>query len=163
MKIDITKDEYRNLLDVLFIADWVLHAFDTGNRARVKRYDMVVQKLYAYAAAFGFDRLIDVDRTSKKYFVSQEFESTTDAWGLVDDFTNDIFWDELIHRLTERDIVRKVGGYDHIDKLPAQEYMDIETPLLERYSAEFDEAGLERLEIVGTFSPPPASRPETHD
>jgi hypothetical protein len=163
MKIDLTKEEYRELLDVLFVAEWVFHAFDTGNDARTKRYDKIIQKIYAHTPEQGLESYMVFDNDMQEYCPSREFEDATEAWKFIDDFTDASFWDELIRRFTDRDIARMIGGYERMNKLSNAEFMATEAPILERYSKEFDDLGLERLEIVEAFAPPPPFRPGTHD
>ena len=163
MNIDITKEEYRELLDVLFIAEWVLHAFDAGKKVRTKRHDAIIQKLYSHAAAQGMNNLIALDKDNGVFSPSGELENTTPAWEVIDNFTNETFWDELIHRLSERDVARQVGGYERMDALSTPEFITMETPVLERYETEFDKQGLERLEIVESFAAVPSFPPATHD
>jgi hypothetical protein len=163
MKIEMTKEEYRELLDVLYAAEWVFHAYDAGQHPRTKRYNGIIQKLYALAHAYDLERLIKYDKNSREYYPTGEFEDTTEVWKFIDDLTDETFWDELIHRLTDRDIARTVGGYEQMDQLNRREFSEIERPILDRYSAEFDERGLERLEIVESFAPVPAHPSRTHD
>lgn len=163
MHIDITKEEYRDLLDLLHMADWVMHAHDTEEPLGTERYDRVIQKIYALAKDMGHGRLIKYDHKLKEYFPTREFEDNTGSWEFIEDFTEETFWDELIHRLTDRDVARKVGGYEHMDKLNMTERFAHEGPIAERYSKEFEENGLDRLEIVEQFAQDEQGRTQTHD
>ena len=163
MKIDLSKEEYRDLLDVLHMADWVMHAHETDMTLGANKYDRLIQKFYALAGAMGQERLIEYDPDHREYFQTREFDDTSGAWEFIDDFTNETFWDELIHRLTDRDVSRKVGGYDNVDKLTMKERFALEGPILEKYTQELDEDGLERLEIVEQFAPDAAKQSHTHD
>jgi hypothetical protein len=153
MNIDITKEEYQNLLDLLQMAHWIMHGHRTEADPREAKYDVLIQKVYGLAKAMGQDRLVEFDPATNRYSPSAEFENTTEAWEFIDEFTEDMFWDQLIHRLTDRDVARTVGGYEQLDKLSMEERFIAEGPILERYSNEFDETGLDRLEIVEHFGP----------
>ena len=65
MKINITKKEYRLLLDILSIADWVMNAYQTEDDPRTKPYEDLEQKFLSYAKDFGFENLIVYDQSSK--------------------------------------------------------------------------------------------------
>jgi hypothetical protein len=163
MKIDITKEEYRNLLDVLHMADWMMHAHETEEDPGTVKYDEVIQKFYALAKDLGHDDSVKYNPEARKYFVTREFDSTSESWEFIDDFTDVTFWDELIHRLTDRDIARTVGGYEQLDKLSMEQRFVHEAPIIKKYSQEFDERGLDRLELVEQFGQALASRTRTHD
>ncbi len=82
----------------------------------------------------------------------------------VDEFVDHAFWDELIIRFAERDAARQVGGYEQLDLLPRENRHALEDPIEERYSEEFDENGIDRLEIVERFGDREAPKPlKTHD
>jgi len=163
MKIDISEKEYRDLLDVLHMADWVLHAHETDTNPASEPYDRVIQKFYAMAKDMGQDSLVEYDPDSKQYYSSRDFEENSPSWEFIDDFMEDTFWDELIHRLTDRDVTRQVGGYEQLEKLTMTERFAHEGPIIERYSQEFDDQGLSRLEIIEHFEPVPAASSGTHD
>lgn|SRR5574341_660763 len=163
MKIEITKEEYRDLLDVLHMAEWMMHAHETEKALGSGKYDEIIQKFYALAKDMGQESLIEYDPDLREYFHTREFDDATESWEIIDDFTDDTFWDELVHRLTDRDLARKVGGYDKLDKFNMKERFALEGPVLERYSQEFDKRGLDRLEIVETFVQDLADPAATHD
>ena len=54
MKIEITKKEYRALLDVFHIADWVLHSYKTEEGPETEEYRNLEQKFFSFAAGNGF-------------------------------------------------------------------------------------------------------------
>jgi hypothetical protein len=163
MNMDITKEEYRYLLDLLHMAHWIMHGHRTEADPREAKYDKLIQKIYGLAKAMGQDHLIEYSSSADRYSPSAEFEEITEAWAFIDEFTDDLFWDQLIHRMTERDLSRTFGGYEQLDKLSMQERFVAEGPILERYTNEFDGSGLERLEIVEHFGPSIAMPIKTSD
>ena len=163
MNIEISKEEYRHLLDVLQMAEWVMHAYETDAEPDTGPYDRIIQKLYARAGEAGQDHLVEYDPKLEKYFLSQEFGDASWSRYMIDEFTEETFWDELIHRLTERDLARKVGGYDQLDALSMTERSIYEGPIMVKYVQEFDDRGLDRLEIVESFGQNATARLPTHD
>jgi len=65
MKINFTKSEYQILLDVIYMADWILHAHDTEDRSNTKEYSDLFQKLMSYAKDMGCEDLVDFDKQQK--------------------------------------------------------------------------------------------------
>ncbi len=147
MKVEISKEEYLELLDMVHIASWVLVFHKTEPDPRIDRYDRITQKLYALAKDMGYAGLINYDPRSKKYRPSKTLEETTDTWQLIDEFVDRSFWDELVIRFTERDAARKAGSYEQLDQLSHEERHALEDPIEEKYSKEFDDNGIEHLEI----------------
>ncbi len=163
MKIEITKEEYVDLLDLLHIASWVLVSHKTEVDPQIEKYDFIIQRFYALAAEMGRGDLIEYDRGRKRYHPTRAFEDTSHAPGFIDDFVDHSFWDELIIRFAERDAARQAEGYDKLDLLNHEDRHALEGPLEERYTEEFNEHGIERLEIVEQFSGEALKRTVTHD
>jgi len=55
MKINITKKEYRLLLDILYLGDWMLTAHDDQETPEKEKYQDVIQKFYSYAKDSSLD------------------------------------------------------------------------------------------------------------
>jgi hypothetical protein len=163
MKIDITKEEYVDLLDLFHIANWVLVAHKTTVDPQAEKLETILQKFYAIAGEMGLGDLVEYDPARRKYLPTKKLEETSRATEFIDEFVDHSFWDELIVRFAERDAARQAGGYDKLDQLGHEERHAFVDPFEDRYAEEFNERGIERLEIVDQFSGD-ASRPvATHD
>jgi len=68
MKIDLTKEEYRNLIDMLYIADWVITSQQSETDPELDRYQQLRNKLYALAEKAGLGNLIEFDSELKNYY-----------------------------------------------------------------------------------------------
>ncbi len=148
MKVEISKEEYLELLDLVHIASWVLVFHKTVPDPRIDKYDGITQKLYALAKDMGYAGLINYDPGSRKYHPSKTLEETTGTGQLIDEFVDRSFWDELVIRFTERDAARTAGGYEQLDQLSHEERHALEDPIEKKYAKEFDDNGIEHLEIV---------------
>ena len=144
MKINFTKSEYRILLDVIYMADWILHAHDTEDRSDTKEYSDLFQKLMSYAKDMGCEDLVDFDKQQKNYAESFLFEEESPAPGYIEEFEDDSFWSELISRLARRDalIEFKVDNPDNVDT--ETRYTAI-FKAEEKWSKEFEAFGLDRI------------------
>lgn len=150
MQIEITEEEYGRLLDLLSIANSVLTSHKDQD-PRTEDYIKLSQKLYALAAETEQAGKIAYDRELGRYVPSKSHQESSDAQSLLDEYADEIFWHELIYRLTERDMERRAGGYEKTVTMSPEERFDIETPIEEKYLEEFEKHGLERLEIVEHF------------
>ena len=154
MKIDLTRKEYRDLLDILYIANWVFTAHREEVDPRTKQYSRVEQKFLSLSKAMKYENLIEYYPEDKEYFPTREFEETSSAHAFIDKFENDTFWNELTIRLSERDLVRQVGGFDKIDALPVEERIIRLGRLMEFYGDELARNGLDNLQVSGKKRPP---------
>jgi hypothetical protein len=146
MKIEITKVEYRTLLDVLHIADWVLHAYKTEEGPETEEYRSLEQKIMSMAKEMGFEHFVEYDTEMKKYFPTREYEETSSVMDDIVDYDNECFWDELTERLASRDLILQEGR----DKVMAMDFEErlIKTEALrEKYAKEFEQQGLSRVVI----------------
>ena len=147
MKIELTKNEYRLLLDYMYLGDWIINGHQSDERRDTEEYEMLLQKLYSYAKDMGFEALIDADRDSNKYTPTSYYEETSRVSEFIEEYDNDCFWDVLISRLAERDIYEQVEK-EALQSMSSEEYMERTAPVEEAYYREFRRRGLDRLRLV---------------
>jgi len=152
MNIEITAKEYRNLLDILHIADVIMSGHRREDDARTMPHRALIQKLYSYAQTEGFERLINYDKSGKKYHPTAEFEDNSLAHALIDEFGDHLFWDHLISRLSVRDAAHAAGGIDRLNALSNSDRQAVEGPIRQRYIDEFSLHGVANLDVVQKFS-----------
>jgi len=149
MKINLTREEYRDLLDVLYVAHWVFSAHKVQKDARIERYNQLEQKFLALSKKMRFENLIHYDAEFDAYFPTREFEETSTAHNFIDEYDNDTFWDELANRLAKRDLLKQMGGPEKMVDMPKEEMLEKLFQLEEFYGDEFTQNGLENLQLRG--------------
>ena len=150
MNIEISTEEYQNLLDILHIADVVMSGHHREEDKRTERHRALIQKLYALAQGAGLDLLIGYKEGAKKYVPTQDFEHSSLAHMVIDEFGDHLFWDHLISRLTERDAAQIAGGPDRLNATIERQI--VEGPIRQRYIQEFTKNGVANLTVVERFS-----------
>jgi hypothetical protein len=163
MNVEITKEEYIYVLDLLNIASWVLSSYRTTLEPQIEKYDWIIQKFYALSREMGREDLIGYDPGRGKYHPTKAFEDTSRSLELIDEFVDHSFWDELIVRFAERDAAREAGGYEKLDLLSHEDRHALVDPFEERYAEEFNERGIEQLEITERFNGDASKPVATHD
>jgi hypothetical protein len=141
MNIEFTKDEYRVLIKMLYISDWLITAHDTEPDASKAKYAAIEQKIFAYAQQMGCQDL--VTRDGQEYFPTAKFDEEDDVRGLIDDYNENCFWDELISRMTDRDAAKLAP----VKNRTVEEAFALTSTIEEQYADEFAEYGLSRLKI----------------
>ncbi len=152
MNIEISPKEYRDLLDILHVADMVLSGHRKEGDKRTKLHRELIQKLYGFAAGEGLDRLISYDASAKKYVPTRDFEQSTLAHAAISEFGVHLFWEELINRLSFRDAAQIAGGIEHLHAMSDSERQHLEGPIRERYMEEFSANDVVNLQVIDPFS-----------
>jgi len=146
MNVSLTQQEYRLLLDLVLVADWVIHGNRSDEVPEAEPYRMLIQKFLSLAPDFGLEDLVETDGEHNQYRPSERLEHSTAAWKLLDEYDDVVFWEELIVRLAERDISNMPGKAD-LENMAPEEYERHAAPLEDKYAGEFFDHGLDRLVV----------------
>ena len=131
MQIELTKKEFRSLLDLVYIGNWVLNSTRGNDRFQV--YDDLESKLFALCRDNGMKVLVEkwegVDVPSKAYAEGGIHEA-------IAFYEDNVFYEILAEELSRRDM-----GYADIT---AENYDEI-MGRMSRYMQEFESSGVDRL------------------
>jgi hypothetical protein len=152
MNIEISTKEYRDLLDILHIADVVISGHRREEDKRSERHRALIQKLYSLARGEDLDRLISHNESMQQHVPTVEFEESSLAHILIDEFGDHLFWDELISRLSVRDSAQIAGGIGRLNAMGDSERQAVEGPIRQHYIEEFSANGVANLEVIERFS-----------
>jgi len=146
MKINLNKDEYRQLLEMIEIAAWVLGAHSDPPGQGLARYEELYQKLLRIVAEGGQASLVIEDPESGRLRLSPGFDDTG-MMSDIDEYEESVFWGTLAFKLAVRDLCKQIGedaymALDPVDR--AERIMEIEAV----YDHELDNNGLENLSFA---------------
>ena len=144
MNINLSKKEYAALLDMLEIADWIMTSHDADEEPKETVYSGLLNKIYSHAKEMGCEDMIEYDEKVKKYFPTQLFEDESAMFEFIEDYNAATFWEELIDRLVNRDMLSKYG-VEKINAMPVEERLTNRMPFEEKYAVEFEEQGVDNL------------------
>ena len=134
MTIELTAKEFRRLLDMVFIGNWVLNS--TRGDDRFEDYDNVESKLFALCKGTPMESL--VEDYNGKPIPSQAFNDGGIHEAIVN-YEDVIFYDVLAEELARRDM-----GYPEIDTRNYDELVE----RMEDYIDEFERNGTDNI-IIG--------------
>ena len=134
MQIEFTKKEFRRLLDMVYIGNWILNS--TRGDDRFTDYDEMESKLFALCRQNGMDAL--VERWHGEDVPSKAF-SDGGIHEAIMDYEDTVFYEILAEELARRDL-EEAGETG--DPAALNERMD-------RYIEEFNENGVDRIQIEG--------------
>ena len=133
MDIELTDKEYRRLLDLVYIGNWILNS--TRGDDRFEDYDLLQEKLFALCTKNGMPSL--VQRWQGHIFPSQAYEEGGIHEALAD-YEDAVFFKILAEELARRDLGLEATDPEDFSELSAR---------MEEYLAEFDKNGLSTINI----------------
>ena len=133
MQIELSKQEFRSLLDLVYIGNWVLNSTRGNDRFQV--YDDLESKLFSLCRDNGMKVLVEkwegVDVPSRAYADGGIHEA-------IAFYEDNVFYEILAEELSRRDM-----DYAEITEENYEEIMGRMT----RYMDEFQLSGLEHLRL----------------
>ena len=137
VNLELSSEQYKELIKLVYIGDWVI-----DEPENIVLNDLV-QVVFSKAKDAGQESLIEFDKEMNLYTPSQAFDD--EVVEIVDDYEEECFWDHLIYRMADKDLVAKMG--DEAEKLTNEERIDLIDPISEKYVKEFEENGIDNLII----------------
>lgn len=146
MKISLSKKDYRLLLDMLAISDWVMNSHKVEDDPRTEPYEKLEQKLFAFAKDFDCEDLVMYDKETGEYYPTAEYDEHIFDTRFIEEFEDMSFWEKLCSGLAQRDLILE-KGIEEVKKMDTLERMNEEDHRAEKYETEFSENGLKNLII----------------
>ena len=148
MNIKFGNEQYKTLVDVFYIADWVLHAHHSSKEKppETKAFRKLEQKIYKSGYKFGFKDLFETIKNNDgtKYCPNRKVEEENHEF--IEKFEVDTFWSELLDRLSDRDVLNSTTQKER-EEMDINKYWKLKAIFEEKYDAEFNDCGIERLHI----------------
>ena len=135
MTIDLTNGEFRSLLDLVYIGNWILNS--TRGNDRIEEYDRIESKIFDLCSGTPLSAL--VEHRLGVAVPSRAFQEggIQDAIAYYED---GVFFDILAEELAKRDM--------DYPEITGENYGEL-TERMEKYLAEFNENGVENVSIEG--------------
>ena len=133
MTIDLTEKEFRRLLDLVYIGNWVLNS--TRGDDRFEAYDLVQEKLFALCSGQGMPSLIQ--RWQGHVFPSRAYEDGG-IHEAIADYEDAVFFDILAEELARRDLGLVDTDPEDFTELNAR---------IDEYLDEFEKNGLNAVSV----------------
>ena len=131
MKLELTKKQYRRLLDMVYIGNWVLNS--TRGDDRFADYDEVESLFFSKAPEEGMKSLAEVyqgEIIPSRAFVDGGIHEA------IIEYENNVFFDILAEDLARRDMEDAAIDQNNYDELVRR---------IDAYLDEFEEHGTDRI------------------
>ena len=139
MNIELTDKEFRRLLDLVYIGNWILNS--TREKDRFEDYDILQEKLFAQCAKNGMNALIS--RWQGHIFPSPAYENGG-IHEAIADYEDAVFFDILAEELARRDMDYQPVSRENYDELVSR---------MDDYIAEFEAHGTDNI-LISTMDEP---------
>ena len=131
MQIQLTNKEFRRLLDLVYIGNWILNS--TRGEDRFQDYDDVESKLFALCRTNGMNTLVEdwegTSIPSKAYAEGGIHEA-------IAYYEDNVFYEILAEELSRRDMEYPDITEDNYDEIISR---------MDQYMSEFQASGVENL------------------
>lgn len=143
MKINITKSEYRLLLEALYLASWMMnaHDYEMKDNDHAKFRD----KIFSYFKEMEAEDYIAYDKELDGHFELAAFDEAMHR-KYIDMYNTNNFWEELLERLATRDLINEFGE-DHCQSMDFIERSEKIDAIRERYENEFEKNGISNIRV----------------
>lgn len=139
MQIELSKKEFRRLLDMVYIGNWILNS--TRGNDRFEDYDIIESKLFALCREHGMDRLVEV---SDGIDVPSRAFSDGGIHEAIVDYEDTVFYEILAEELARRDMDYQPVSKENYDELVSR---------MDDYIAEFEAHGTDNI-LISTMDEP---------
>lgn len=133
MNIELSDREFRRLLDMVYIGNWVLNS--TRGDDRFEDYDLLQEKLFALSPSRGMRSLVQL---IQGHIYPSEAYKAGGIHEAIADYEDAVFYNILAEELARRDL-----GLEDSDP---EDFTELQLRM-EDYLAEFEKNGLDSINI----------------
>jgi hypothetical protein len=144
MKIELTKEQYKELLILVSLGSYIRGAYADKHGEKYNDSEMTAY-LLKYAKDFGLEKL--VENFKGTLIETDEFGEEIDE--IIEEYDEDEFWHRLITLLGQRDFYREADK-EELEKIRKSEFGSLPKRIQNyyaKYEKEFEKYGVDRLEI----------------
>lgn len=134
MKIELTDKEFRRLLDMVYIGNWILNS--TRGNDRFEDYDHVESKIFSYCIQADMPDLYEI--RDGVVVPSEAFENGG-IHEAIADYEDAVFFEILAEELARRDMDFEPIGPENYNELASR---------IDEYIEEFEQNGMDNIILI---------------
>lgn len=148
MHLRFTEEELATLVEMVSLATEVANINQNDDAAaNFTRFEDVENKVLESAKHAGLGSWIEFDPSRGKHRVTEEFQDRSFFQQSLDELRNNLFWEELMIRLAERDLVKEFGE-DKWNAMSEEKQRHAAKKLEQRYWKKLSRDGMENLHWI---------------
>ena len=140
MRIDLTREQYTHLAELVYLGNWVVNGHRLPDEL-IEKYDDAEQLFLSFSKRMVNYELIKHYEEHDAYEPAPEMESRLHEF--INEYDEATLWEELSDRLAARDLL-ELGQEITIEGL---------LPLADRYDEELSKNGLDRVRVDWNQTP----------
>ena len=133
MKIELTQKEFRRILDLVYIGNWILNSVRGSDR--FEDYDNIQEKVFSYCRECGMESLIETLQGQTRPSEAYEEGGIHEA---IADYEDAVFFEILAEELARRDMDDEHVSAEDTEELASR---------IEEYISEFEKNGIENISL----------------
>jgi len=146
MKIEISKRQFKFLLELVYIGNWVANS-DNPPDAIDEKYEEITKIIYSYGKEAGLEKYVAYSKHSQAWSETNYLGFESNAAKLLKEYDERIFWNRLAEEFAIRDFYREYGK-EEIKKMSSDKYMEKVYEFIDKYTEETNDHGIDRFEII---------------
>lgn len=148
MHLRLSEQELATLAEMVSLAAWV----GSWNRREEAGeafgdYEDLESKILEKVAHAGLGEIVEFDAQRQRFRLNPDYQERSFFQQCYDEFRNESFWEELVIRLADRDLIRKIGMKDW-RKLTEEQRREHTRDIEQRYWEEFSRNGVNNLHQI---------------
>ena len=148
MQLRLSEQELATLAEMVSLAAWVA-SWNRRDEAELPfaDYERLESKILEKTAQAGLTEMVEFDEATGRYRLNPEYQEQSFFQECYDEFRNESFWEELVIRLADRDLIRRIG-LRAWRRLSEEERRERTKDLEKRYWDEFTRSGVNNLHVI---------------
>lgn len=142
MNLELTKEQFKSLLELVFMGNWVANALRTEDL--IDKYDDLQRELFSKTPEFGVGEWVEPNGNLTDDFLDRVFP-------LIDEFTGMSFWEELVEMLARGDVMKRHNAKTW-DSIPGERKFEELEEFKSKYLSIFEKQGLDALSLKGQLN-----------
>jgi 5'(3')-deoxyribonucleotidase len=133
LKIELTQQQYRYLLDLVYIGNWVLNS--TRGDDRIKEYDQVESLVFSHCLQHKMSKLVEL---YKGELIPSRAFADGGIHEAIEEYEDVAFYEILAEEMAMRDMDGQPMTHENYDELMER---------INRYLEEFDAHGTDHISV----------------
>lgn len=147
MNIDISKEQYDDLLRAVYMADWMANAICSEDAEKDRGIKDIRNHIFSFAKEAGLEKFVEYDPEYREWYAALALDDDERVRDLIHRYEDHVFWEEAVDRFGERDFFERYSDEERA-KMGQKDRMRKVWECEETWGNEFEKYGLDRLRVV---------------
>lgn len=140
--IEFSQDQFKTLVRLIFYGEWILNSTKIEAKDMDQKANNLINYVYKFKDKFNiedwFQEYEDSDEIDIKESITLKLLSN------LHEFEEDVFWENLVNKLVERDMIKKYS-LRKLQEMNFEERIRKEEEFRSKYYSSFEKMGIIKL------------------